>query len=194
MPKEDSPTLRVMRSHSWSGVLRLEMVQGLNERGLALLKKAAQASEWADGLPSWKEIIPVWASASEGTVGRAARSPMVLLDFNFQDLAWWSRMVSAHPAGESRLAKPSGFYTDEVIPLARDLLLEAWSASRSMTPIASLVFGMAPEVTALIARLSPSDVDRVVVHEAQEMRPRWANRPMFWRALCHAATRLLRLA
>jgi len=86
--------------------------------------------------------------------------------------------------------KLGGFHADEAIPLARDLLMEAWSASRSMTPVASLVFGMAPEISSLISRLSPCDVDRVVVNEAREMRPRWANRPLFWQALFHAATQL----
>ena len=56
-----------------------------------------------------------------------------------------------------------------------------------MSPIASLVFGMAPGVAELIARLSPCDVDRVVVNEAREMRPRWENRPLFWKDLFHAA-------
>ena len=59
-----------------------------------------------------------------------------------------------------------------------------------MAPIASLVFGMSPEVTALIARLSPCDVDRVVVNEAREMRPRWENRPTFWKGLFDAAAQM----
>jgi hypothetical protein len=113
---------------------------------------------------------------------------MVLLDFNFQRVAWWSRVINPQPCGESRQPTLSAFRPDEAIPLARDLLLEAWSAARSMSHVASLVFGMAPEVTMLIARLSPRDLDRVVVHEIQEMRPRWGNRPMFWKELFHAAT------
>jgi hypothetical protein len=162
----------------------------LNERGLALLTKAAQASHCAEELVSWKEVLPLWACASETIVGRAARCPMVLLDFNFQRAAWWSRVINTQPCGESRQPSLSAFHTNEVIPLARDLLLEAWSAARSISPVASLVFGMAPEVTTLIARLSPRDLDRVVVQEFQEMRPRWENRPMFWKELFHAATQM----
>jgi hypothetical protein len=115
---------------------------------------------------------------------------MVLLDFNFQRVVWWSRVINTQPSGESRQPSLSAFHTDEAIPLARDLLLEAWSAARSMSPVASLVFGMAPEVTTLIARLSPRDLDRVVVQEIQEMRPRWENRPLFWKELFHAATQM----
>jgi hypothetical protein len=162
----------------------------LNERALALLTKVVQASEAMDWFASWKEILPLRSHPSERTLGRAARCPMVLLDFNFQRGWWWRRVVSAHAPGGSRQASGSGFHTDEAIPLARDLLMEAWSASRSMSPIASLVFGMAPEVTTLIARLSPCDVDRVVVNEAQEMRPRWENQPRFWKALFHAAAQM----
>ena len=187
---EESPNLKPLQSNCWSGGVLLETVRRLNERGLALLTKVAQASEAMDGFASWKEILPLWTHPSERTLGRAARCPMVLLDFNFQRVAWWRRVVNAHAPGGSRQATGSGFHTDEAIPLARDLLLEAWSASRSESPIASLVFGMAPEVTALIARLSPCDVDRVVVNEAQEMRPRWENQPLFWKDLFHAAAQM----
>jgi hypothetical protein len=165
-------------------------VRRLNERGLALLTKAAQASDWAERPASWKEILTLWARASESTLGCAARCPMVLLDFNFQRVAWWSRVINAPPFEESRQPSLSAFHTDEAITLARDLLLEAWSAARSMSRVSSLVFGMAPEVTTLIARLSPRDIDHVVVHEIQEMRPRWENRPMFWKELFHAASQM----
>jgi hypothetical protein len=164
-------------------------VRRLNERGLALLAKAAQANHCAEGLATWKEVLPLWAYASETIVGRAARCPMVLLDFNFQRVWWWGRVINDQPRAESRQPKLSAFHTEEAIPLARDLLLEAWSAARSTSQVASLVFGMAPEVTALIARLSPRDIDRVVVQEIHEMRPRWENRPIFWKELFHAATR-----
>ncbi len=187
---QEPPNLKPMPFTSWSGGRLLETVRRLNERGLALLTKAAQASEAMDGIASWQEILPLWTPPSEQTVVRAARCPMVLLDFNFQRVAWWSQVMNAHAPGGSRQTRTSGFRADEAIPLARDLLLEAWSASRSQSPIASLVFGMAPEVAALIARLSPCDVDRVVVNEAEELRPRWENRPLFWKALFHAAAQM----
>jgi|HubBroStandDraft_1064217.scaffolds.fasta_scaffold41548_4 hypothetical protein len=165
-------------------------VRRLNERGLALLTKTAQATNRAERLASWKEILPLWARASEATLGRAARCPMVLLDFNFQHVAWWSRVIKTQRGGEYRQPRLSAFRTDDAIPLARDLLLEAWSAARSLSHVSSLVFGMAPEVTTLISRLSPRDLERVVVQEIQEMRPRWENRPMFWKELFHAATQM----
>jgi hypothetical protein len=165
-------------------------VRRLNERGLALLTKAAQALDVAEPQASWREILPLWARASEGTLGRAARCPMVLLDFNFQRLAWWSRVIDAEASQESGQPSLSTFNSDEAISLARELLLEAWSAARAMPPVSSLVFGMAPEVSTLIARLSPRDLDRVVVHESKELRPRWENRPMFWKELFHAATQM----
>ncbi len=90
---------------------------------------------------------------------------MVLLDFHFQHVAWWSRVIDGPGLGESRRSRLTAFHTEEAIPLAHDLLLEAWSAARSMSQVSSLVFGMAPEVTTLIARLSPRDLDQLVVHE-----------------------------
>jgi hypothetical protein len=165
-------------------------VRRLNERGLALLTNAAQALDVTEPHASWQLILLLWARASESTLGRAAGCPMVLLDFNFQRLAWWSRVINARGSEESRQPSLSTIHTDEAISLARDLLLEAWSAARSMSHVSSLVFGMAPEVTTLIARLSPRDLDRVVVHESKELRPRWENRPMFWKELFQAAAQM----
>jgi hypothetical protein len=179
-----------MREPPISVTLLQTTVRRLNERGLALLTKTAQATNRAERLASWKEILPLWAHASEVTLGRAARCPMVLLDFNFQHVAWWSRVIGTQRGGEYRQPRLSAFRTDDAIPLARDLLLEAWSATRSLSHVSSLVFGMAPEVTRLISRLSPRDLDRVVVQEIQEMRPRWENRPMFWKELFDAATHM----
>ncbi|MHB8474789.1 MAG: hypothetical protein ACYDBZ_00690 [Steroidobacteraceae bacterium] len=160
----------------------------MNERCLALLIKAAQASYGREGLARWKEVFPLWACASETIVGRAARCPMVLLDFNFWHVTWWNRVLNAQPCAEPRQPRLHAFHTEEAIPLARDLLLEAWSAARSMAHVGSLVFGMAPEVSGLISQVSPRDLDRLVVEEILEMRPRWENRPMFWKELFYAAT------
>jgi hypothetical protein len=114
---------------------------------------------------------------------------MVLLDFNFQRDAWWRRVTHAASCEVFRREKAAANQTDDAVLLAHDLLLEAWSAARAMPHEASLVFGMAPEVTALIARLTPRELDRVAVLEVHEMGPRWANRPMFWRELFEAASR-----
>ena len=164
-------------------------VRRLNGRGLTFLTKAVQTSEWAEGQTPWKETFSSWACASERTLERAARCPMVLLDFNFQSVSWWSQAINTH-YDEPRHVNLSVFQTDVVIPLAHDLLLEAWSAARSTLPVSSLVFGMAPEVTTLIAGLSPRELDRVVLHEIECMGPRWGNRPMFWKELLQAATQL----
>jgi hypothetical protein len=179
-----------MENSPVSVILLNTTVRHLNERGLALMAKAARACDWAAGLSSWKEIRPFLARASESTLSRASRCPMTLLDFNFQRVAWWSRTINRHSSEDSRQRSLSAFHGDEAIPLAHDLLLEAWSAARSMSQVSSLVFGMAPEVTTLIAQLSPRDIDQLVVQEIQELRPRWETRPMFWKELFQAATQM----
>lgn len=191
-------TRRISAARGRTGVERFPIrtmflettVRRLNEHGLALLTKAAQSLDVEEPQAAWKEILPLWARAGEGTLGRAARCPMVLLDFNFQRLEWWSQVIAAQASEESRRPRLSAFHTDEAISLGRELLLEAWSAARAVPPVSSLVFGMAPEVSTLIAHLSPRDLDRIVVHEIQDLRPRWENRPMFWRELFHAATQM----
>lgn len=185
-PRVGTGSVRTLASETLLG----NTVRRLNERGLTFLTKVVQTSEWVEGQTPWKQIFSSWACASERTLERAARCPMVLLDFNFQRVSWWSRVTNTQPGEEPAHANLSAFQRDEAIPLAHDLLLEAWSASRSMPPVSSLVFGMAPDVTTMIARLSPRELDRVVVHEIEHLGPRWANRPMFWRELLQAAAQL----
>ena len=160
----------------------------LNRRGLAFLNNAKRTGNCIEQQPSWREIVSVWTSASDYALERAAQSPMVLLDFNFQRGDWWGRVANAPSYEISRRERAVTDQTDDAVPLAHDLLLEAWSAARAMPREASLVFGMAPEVTALIGRLSPRELDRVALHEVHEMGPRWANRPTFWRELFEAAS------
>lgn len=180
------------RSRHQKGVCRVaplaDAARRLNARGLALLSDAVRASNWIEQQPSLREIVSVWTCASEYAFERATQSPMVLLDFNFQRDDWW-RQVTISPSREvSRRDRTATDRTDDVVLLAHDLLLEAWSAARAMPHEASLVFGMAPEVTALIARLTPRELDRVAILEVHEMGLRWANRPMFWRDLFEAAS------
>lgn len=179
-------TMRTPDSDSLLG----NAVHRLNERGLSFLSKAARAGDWGELQTCWREIFSLRADATERTLSRAARCPMVLLDFNFQRVTWWSRVISNQSREASRQANLSAIQRDEAIPLAHDLLLEAWSAARSMPPVSSLVFGMAPDVTTLIARLSPRELDRVVVQEIESLGPRWVNRPMFWKELFEAAAHL----
>ena len=160
----------------------------LNARGLALLSNAVRTGNCIEQHPSWREIPSVWACASDFAIERAAQSPMVLLDFNFQRGDWWRRVTNAPSCEEFRRERAVTDQTDDAVLLAHDLLLEAWSGARVMPRVAGLVFGMAPEVTALIARLTPRDLDRLAVHKVQEMGPRWANRPTFWRDLFEAAS------
>jgi hypothetical protein len=115
---------------------------------------------------------------------------MALLDFNFQRVEWWRGVINVTPPGDSRQRNLGDFGMDEAMPLARDLLMEAWSACRSAPNVVGLVFGMAPDVAQLIARLLPSEIDRVLAHEAHELGLRWENRPSFWKDLFHAATQV----
>jgi hypothetical protein len=177
-------------SMSVDGIPLQSTIRRLNERGLALLTKAAQLGHWADGPASWKEVSWLWARASESTLARAAGCPMVLLDFNLQRVGWWRRVIDSGLSGDSLRPRLSAFHTEEAIELAHDLLLEAWSAARSRSWVSTVAFGMAPEVSTLIARLSPRDLDQLVVREIEDLKLRWENRPMFWKELFHAAAQV----
>jgi hypothetical protein len=165
-------------------------IRSLNERALGLLARTAQGVDWIEGAASRKEIFAPWAEVDAATVHRAAACPMVLLDFNFQRIAWWGhRALEISFSEDSRLSMRALFTVEEALPLARDLVLEAWSSARSASRVACLLFGMAPEVATLIARLSARDIDRVVKRNLSDLTLRWESRPTFWRELLRAARR-----
>jgi hypothetical protein len=190
MRTDHAPHQRQIKFNGWSGLRYLDTVHRLNQRSLALLMEAAQGNDPTDGFVALTWILPLWARPSERTLTRAMQFPMVLLDFNFQLIDWWRGATRDCLREGSTQPSLSGLRIDQAVPLARDLLMEAWSASRSMPATASLVFGMAPEVTALVARLSPSDIDRVVLNETRALKLRWDSRPAFWKDLFQAAAQM----
>jgi hypothetical protein len=165
-------------------------IRSLNERALGLLVTTARGMAWIEGPASCKEIFRLWVEVDAETVRRAAACPMVLLDFNFQRTSRWDhRAPEGSTPGDLRLSTRALFSVEQALPLARDLVLEAWSAARSASRIASLLFGMAPEVATLIARHSARDIDRVVMRNLSDLSLRWETRPTFWRELLGAASR-----
>lgn len=160
-------------------------IHRLNARAVGLLAKAGQRDGWSAGPACLREVSRLWAAASEVTLSRAARCPMVLLDFNFQCVGWWSRAVNTQrDIARSRLSLADN---EEAISLARDLVLEAWSAARLLPRGASLAFGMAPEVASRMARFSPLELETWVALEVDSLRLRWESRPVFWKELFYSA-------
>lgn len=190
MQMEDAPLRHQIKFNGWRGFLYLETVHRLNHRAIALLMEAAQSDDLTEELVAAREILALFEDATEEVLIRVMRFPMVLLDFNFQMIDWWREVTYKRlPDGLARQSVGAR-RIDQAVTVARDLLMEVWSASRSLPATASLVFGMAPEVTTLIAQLSPTDIDRVVLREINSLKLRWNSRPVFWKGLFHAAAQV----
>lgn len=63
----------------------------------------------------------------------------------------------------------------------------AWSTVALDRGAASVLLGVAPAVSNIIAELSPQDVERIGGRYSQHLRPRWEDLPAFWRKLLTAA-------
>jgi hypothetical protein len=170
----------------WPGAHILGTARQLNERCIEFLQDSLSDNVCL-GFKCVKEDPALWIRVDARVRSRMARCPVLLLDLNFQYVEWWNRVrhevssVIGHP--------PIGrdFAIEQAMPMVQEILIEARSSARSMPHAASLVFGMAPQVTAVVARLRGSDIDRIVVQCTRHMRPRWEERAGFWRNLLHAA-------
>ena len=64
----------------------------------------------------------------------------------------------------------------------------AWSVAGSEPNTATLLLGMTPTVSSIIAEFGPQQVERIATLHSASIRLRWATVPGFWRKLLQAAS------
>jgi len=176
-----------MSTPGWSGVGVLQIAHRLNEQCIAALAEAAASQTAAMDSNPLAGLSSILAQLEIQARRRAARCPVLLVDLNFGRADWWARVAQGEPSSGTSLL-PGGVLPVEVArELLRDVLIEAWSAARSLPLAVSLVFGMAPAVCARIAALNISAIDRIVLAHASELRPRWFDNLNFWQTLLEAS-------
>lgn len=169
----------------WVGTDVLATVRRLNSRyidSLARMGEAAPSFRQANGVC---ECPKLWTRVDARVCERVARCPVLLLDLNVPPIDGWHRNFGSADSDDLRATRPA-FVRERAIPLVREILTEAWRIARSTPRVASVVFGMAPDMAAGVSRLAPSDIDRIAANHAF-VRPRWAERPGFWTGLLSAA-------
>jgi hypothetical protein len=161
----------------WPGEGTLATVRQLNTRCLAFL--AEQTHDDAT-------LSMLWAQVDERVCERAGRCPVLLIDLNFQRPEWWQRASqrSADPLLTEGAHAPE---TDRAALLLREILMDALTIGRTMPRALNFIFGMAPLVTATIAQMRPTQIDRVAVEEARHFKARWPESCSFWKGLLEAA-------
>ncbi|MEO7917066.1 MAG: hypothetical protein ABIR16_05430 [Dokdonella sp.] len=129
----------------------------------------------------------LWRLLDPSSRRLAAQIPVLLLDLNFLDEAWWRGVTSTSntcPIDQGVQSSGSHYWQPE---LTRQVLMLAWPTVREDRVAASLLFGMSDAVAAVIGSLTPQQLDRVSLHYSDELRLRWAQCDAFWRGLLTAA-------
>jgi hypothetical protein len=162
----------------WPGESALGAVRHLNVRCVALLA--------ADKTHDDETLSALWAQMDARACERAGRCPVILIDLNFQRPDWWQRASqrSTDPLPPKGARAPE---TERAVSLVREILMDAWTISRTMPRALNLVFGMASLVSATIAQLGAPEIDRIAVQEARHLRVRWPESRSFWKGLLEAA-------
>ncbi len=161
----------------------LKEVRQLNARCFAQLVQAAKAHRDPAGTPAL-ELLSQYASQIDARVSeRAGSCPVLLLDLDFKVPEHWDRVM----AGMHMSVAPGFFTKDAASPLLHEILMQAWSLSHAAPHAARLFFGMAPEVTEAIAKLTGEDLERIAEERVAYLRPRWEDRRTFWVRLLEAA-------
>ncbi len=184
MRNEKTTHRSVLTPSRWAGSGMLETVQRLNARCVALLAQAAMERSGAQCSAGVYASRELWIRMDEPACRRAGTCPVFLLDLNFHDTAWW--MTASDPAQQAATA--GGPLADKRFaePL-REALMEAWSTARSMPQLLAFPFGIAPGTAALIGKLSPAGLDRILALHGEGARPRWPQNRTFWDMLLTAA-------
>lgn len=170
----------------WPGGEVLTATQSLNARCMELLAQAASAPHACDAWGAVFGFQDLWKQLSTEACERAGRCPVLLLNVNLERSDWWSRIREGHALFHADASIPL-FAADRAAPIVREILTEARSAARAQPSAARLVFGMTSFVSSAVADLSAADIDRIAVAYGRELRPRWDDRPVFWKRLLEAA-------
>ena len=167
----------------WAGVRVLQVAHRLNEQCIAALAEPANSDPQALSSHLPAELSALWRELDERACTLAARCPLLLVDLNFTSRDWWGRAAKGALASTPQTFGGGFLRPDLARDIVREVLIETWSASRSMPQAVSLIFGMTPEVCTTIAALRVSVIDRIVLEHAHALRPRWSENVKFWRGL-----------
>jgi hypothetical protein len=118
---------------------------------------------------------------------RAARIPVVLLDCHFRRLDWWDRVIRQNGQPVLNSNTLPCIPAEDAAPVLREILVEGRTIAISEPRAASLILGASPGTVSLIAKLTSTDIDRISIECANELRPRWEDKVAFWRNLLVAA-------
>lgn len=158
----------------------------INEQWLRMLVAAALGPQ-ASTDPFLQQLVVSATHLDEGALRSAARFPFLLVDFGFGDPHWWNEIVgdARLMPGDSHWSNP--FPPEETMRLARATAMLAWHTIRTDAEAALILLGVTPEVANIFRSLRLNDLDVLAERHAQDLRPRWHDRPGVWHQLFSCA-------
>ena len=177
---------RQWRVGQWLADGSMEAVAEINAQCLEFL--CTLASGQGQPLPEmFSGQVLAWRELSLPARAQLAASPYLLVDAGFGDETRWllasRRMVQDLPAPA---AEPA-FAGAGAAEFIRAVLVLGWHLARANRQLARVVLGMTPACATRIGALGLRDLDWVVQHHPEWVRPRWERQPRVWRHLLGAA-------
>ena len=171
----------------WRGVQALRPVHDLNERCLELLTQLARSEAQRLGPPIVSQYQTLWRGLNGSARKRAADMPFLLMDVHFHDADWWRAAQRSQPHRRPKSPQDVAFTGKVAAELMREAVMLAWNTVSLDRGAASILLGMTPAVSDIIAEFGPQDVERIATRYSQYLRPRWQDFPAFWVKLLTAA-------
>jgi hypothetical protein len=156
----------------------LAEIRRVNSHYIALLVEAARR-EGESGLPLIEELRDALRQMTPERCQRGGARAFLVADFRLSDLPWWTQMKSDRRF-QGGLGPSAGLARADAVPLTRAILVLAWLSTRAHAAFASVVFGMTPAVSSVIAELSLPEIDEIAKRHYRCLRPRWENVPGIW--------------
>lgn len=176
-----------MHNFAWKGTPALRRVHALNERCFELLSQLARS----DAEQISPEIVQrhraLWRSLNPTARERAAQAPFLLVDAHFMDALWWRWARDPRAVRRHKFPTRNPFSGRVAGELMRETLVLAWSTVALDRTTASILLGMAPDVSAMIAEWDVHDVERIAAKQSRYLQLRWDDLPVFWTRLLNAA-------
>lgn len=172
---------------AWKGGLVFKRVHALNEQCLEVLSEFAGTDDPPITLATGSPLRSLWRDLDVVARTRAAQTPFLLVDVHFADAPWWRDVRDPDPSrGQSIAVSPAclGTIAGE---LMRETLMLAWSTVALDRGSASMLFGMTPDVCAIVAEWGAHGVEHIAAQHSQHLRPRFEDVPAFWVKLLTAA-------
>jgi hypothetical protein len=172
---------------TWRGSSALRRVHTLNERCLELLTHLARSNAEHVSPDTVQCYRALWGNLNPQARSQAAQVPCLLLDVYFKDARWWRWARDPHAVRRHRIPARNSFSRRIAGELMRETLMLAWSTVAFDRAAATILLGMAPDVSAIIAELGVHDVERIAARQSRYLQLRWDDFPAFWSRLLNAA-------